>query len=345
MHIFQVGAGSGGMAVLDLVARDPRVTRVTLIEPDTYAPHNVYRHLFPPSGVGRLKADLAAEWVCATRPDIAFHTLAADITDPLRQDEFARLAAECALGICAADNETAKFAFDALMRAAGKPWTLGEVLSGGIGGWVHRFVPGGPCYGCVASHLQREVVEHPTEPPPDYSDPNAAHAQATIPASKASIGVIAGLHALVTLEMLGEEGPTPPAPHPSGRGEEEPTPSPSSPSPALSAELLAGRGKGGEQDLRSSETSGESEEVSRAFTPSLQGGGWGVGSSASSPDFTSLLFSLQAVPGVFEVAYRSHRLRIPRAPHCLTCGAPAQAPTGDALDAAVDDALARLGAR
>lgn len=266
MHLFQVGAGSGGMAVLDLVARDPRVTRVTLVEPDVYAPHNVHRHMFPPAAVGRLKAELAAEWVRAIRPDVAFAALVADITDPARAAEFARRAADCDIGICAADNEAAKFAFDALMRAAGKPWTLGEVLSGGIGGWVHRFAPGGACYGCVASHLQREVTEQPTGPPPDYSDPDAAQVQATIPASKASIAVIAGLHALVTME--------------------EPT-----------------------------------------------------------PDFTSLLFSLAVVPGVFEVAYRPHRLRIPRSPTCLTCGTPAPTPTGDALDAAVDDALARLGAR
>ena len=63
------------------------------------------------------------------------------------------------------------------------------------------------------------------------------------------------------------------------------------------------------------------------------------------PDFTSLLLSLQVVPGVFDVAYRAHRLRIVRSPTCLTCGTPAPVPTGEALDAAVDDALARLGAR
>ena len=82
MQLFQVGAGSGGMAVLDLVARDPRVTRVTLVEPDVYAPHNVYRHLFPPSAVGKLKAELAAEWVRAIRPDGAFTAVVADVTDP-----------------------------------------------------------------------------------------------------------------------------------------------------------------------------------------------------------------------------------------------------------------------
>jgi len=48
--------------------------------------------------------------------------------------------------------------FDAVMRRHQKPWTLGEVLAGGIGGFVHWFVPAGPCYGCVASHLQRSVA-------------------------------------------------------------------------------------------------------------------------------------------------------------------------------------------
>ena len=69
------------------------------------------------------------------------------------------------IGVCAADNEPAKYHWDALMRRHGKPWTLGEVLSGGIGGFVHWFVPGGPCYGCVASHLQRSVtVDKPNAP-------------------------------------------------------------------------------------------------------------------------------------------------------------------------------------
>jgi hypothetical protein len=38
------------------------------------------------------------------------------------------------VGDCAADNEKAKYHFDALMRRHGRPWTLGEVLSGGIDG-------------------------------------------------------------------------------------------------------------------------------------------------------------------------------------------------------------------
>jgi len=209
VHILQVGAGSGGAVVLDLLTREPRVNRVSLVEFDVYEKHNVHRHLFPPSGVGRLKAELAVEWVRGFRSDLVVEPVIADITDPNRQAEFAQLAAECDIGVCAVDNEQAKYAFDALMRTAGKPWTLGEVLSGGIGGWVHRFVPGGPCYGCVASHLQREVKEEQDAPPPDYSNPGGAIPETTIPANKASIGVIASLHAVATLELLAKaEGET-----------------------------------------------------------------------------------------------------------------------------------------
>lgn len=267
MTIFQVGAGSGGIVVLDLLARDPRVTRVALVEPDVYAPHNVHRHVFPPSAAGRLKADLTVEWLKDRRPDITIETYPHDLTDPALHQAFENLAAACDIGVCAVDNEPAKYAFDALMRKAGKPWTLGEVLSGGIGGWVHRFSPDGPCYGCVASHLQRTVAEAPASPPPDYSNPGAAVTETTVPASRASINLIASFHALVTLDILDQ----------------------------------------------------------------------------TTADFTSLLFTLKRVPGVFDDAYRPFRLRVPKSPGCLFCSAVPVPHTGEDLDVALDQALARLG--
>lgn len=205
MHVFQVGAGSGGIVVLDLLARDERVSGITLVEPDVYSARNVHRHLFPESAVGRLKADLAAEWVHQRRADLRVNTIVADLTERDRAAEFRAAIAGCAVGVCAVDNEPAKYAFDAIMRDTNKPWTLGEVLSGGIGGWVHRFTPGGACYGCVASRLQREVTEAPPAPGPDYSAPGAPVPEVAIPASRASIAFIAALHAAVTLDLLAGE--------------------------------------------------------------------------------------------------------------------------------------------
>lgn len=197
------------MPVLDLVARDERITRITLVEPDVYKPHNVVRHLFRTSDVGRPKGELAAEWLRERRPDLTVEVIAADLLDPKRQACFRELAAECDVGVCAVDNEPAKYHFDALMRQAGKPWTLGEVLSGGIGGWVHRFELGGPCYGCVASFLQRSVTDAPPTPAPDYSAPGGPVAETTVPAGKAAISAIASLHALLTLNLLDGESAAP----------------------------------------------------------------------------------------------------------------------------------------
>src|SRR5437660_8854476 len=87
------------------------------------------------------------------------------------------------------------------MRRHRRPWTLGEVLSGGIGGFVHWFTPDGPCYGCVASHLQRTMAVE-KETAPDYSQPDGPAPETNIPASAASIHAIASLHALVTLALL-----------------------------------------------------------------------------------------------------------------------------------------------
>ena len=202
-HLLQVGAGSGGMPVLDLVCRDPRITRVTLIEPDVYKTHNVERHLFPLAAVGQPKAELARRWLKERRPDLDVHILIHDLFDANAAAAVEQAAHLADLGVCAADNEHAKLHWDALMRRHGKPWTLGEVLSGGIGGFVHWFVPGGPCYGCVASHLQRSVaVDKPKAP--DYSQPGNLVQETTVPASKASIAVIAALHAQITLQLLAD---------------------------------------------------------------------------------------------------------------------------------------------
>ena len=285
-HLFQVGVGSGGMVVLDLIARERELGRVTLVDPDLYAERNVYRHIFPPKEVGRLKVDLAAEYLRERRPELRITTLAANITDASRQDEFTRIVSECDLGVCAVDNESAKYAFDALMRTHSKPWTLGEVLSGGIGGWVHRFFPNGACYGCVASHLQRTVTEAPQGPAPDYANPISAIAETTVPASKASIEAIASLHALLTLELLKD--------------------------------------------------SKQPEALSQPQTGEAQ---------VQTDLFTSLLFTLQRVPGVFEEALRTYRFRIPRAPGCLICSIKSISQTsesGEGLDVALDQALDRL---
>lgn len=202
--LIQVGTGSGGMAVLDLIGRDPRIKSVLLIEPDIYKQHNVVRHYFTADRCGQLKVELAANWLKERRPDLKIETLKADLCDPLHAGNIDQMILQADIGVCAVDNDKAKMHWDWLMRKHGKPWTLGEVLAGGIGGFVHMFVPGGPCYGCVMSHLQREVKTNDA-PAPDYSAPHHSVPEVSIPASMASIHAIASIHSLATLALLGDE--------------------------------------------------------------------------------------------------------------------------------------------
>src|ERR1700722_8653238 len=113
VHLLQIGAGSGGMPVLDMLVRDPRIQRVTLIEPDVYKPHNVERHLFPLGAVGQLKGELSETWLKERRPELDVRLLCCDLCDPLWAERIDEAAESADLGVCAADNEQAKYHWDA----------------------------------------------------------------------------------------------------------------------------------------------------------------------------------------------------------------------------------------
>ena len=204
--LLQVGFGSGGMAVLDLLCRDARLTHFTLIEPDAYEAHNAARHYFPPSMAGRPKIELAAEHVRRFRPDAELALFPVDLMDADRAAVIAEAFAACDLAVCAVDREPPKFFFNDLCLRFRKAWTLGEVLSGGIGGWLHLFAPGGACYGCASSALRRTVTVE-TAPPPDYSHPDGANAETRVPASMASVHAVASWQALATLNILDNPPP------------------------------------------------------------------------------------------------------------------------------------------
>ena len=102
--------------MLDLLCRDPHVTAVTLIEPDMYKPHNVERHYFGPEAVGNFKAELAEDWLKERRPELHVRTLICDVMAPADQAEIREAIAAADLGVCAVDQEPAKYQWNWLMR-------------------------------------------------------------------------------------------------------------------------------------------------------------------------------------------------------------------------------------
>jgi hypothetical protein len=201
-HLIQVGLGSGGMAVLDMVLKDQRISKCTLIEPDVFKQHNLQRHLFGIDALGFSKAKKASDWVKNRRPDLDLQVFSSTLQECSKEQVFQPDSNEIPIGICAVDNEPAKYHWCSWMREQNVFWTLGEVLSGGIGGFVHVFSPSGPCYGCVCSHLKREGPMDGPEEKSDYSQPTSENPKMRISATFSSIMHIASIHALKTLEML-----------------------------------------------------------------------------------------------------------------------------------------------
>src|SRR5262245_40145979 len=99
-HLFQIGAGSGGLASSELVCRDLRIDHLTLVEPDIYQEHNVIRHAFPRSGIGKSKAELAATWLRDRRPELPVDCLACNLLDPTFANLIDRAVQSCDIGIC-----------------------------------------------------------------------------------------------------------------------------------------------------------------------------------------------------------------------------------------------------
>ena len=201
-HLVQVGLGSGGMSVIDMLVRDMRISKLTLIEPDILKPHNLARHLLSADYVGKSKLLSAVQWLKVRNSNLEIISINAFLQDPEKQEQINYAIRGADFGVCAVDNEEAKYHWCSLMRQHGIPWTLGEVLSGGIGGFVHTFVPGGPCYACACTYLKREGPKDSKDSKPDYSNPTGDVEEVRIPASFASIQTIASLHALATMELL-----------------------------------------------------------------------------------------------------------------------------------------------
>jgi hypothetical protein len=61
------------------------------------------------------------------------------------------------------------------------------------------------------------------------------------------------------------------------------------------------------------------------------------------PRFTTLLWALRRVPGMFDEPFRPYRFRVARAADCLICQARPTPSSAEELDVALDQALARLG--
>ena len=201
-HLVVAGVGSGGSLALEAMATDPTLGALTLVDHDRLEAPNVQRHVGGIAQVGAFKTDVVRKRLLELRPELAITTHTLDITTVEGEAALREALARADAALCGIDVEPAKLAFNALCLEHGTPWTLGEVLAGGVGGLVHLYRPGSSgCYGCVHAFLGRTIQERP--PQADYAAlDHGLPAVTRIPASKASVAFIAAMQALETLKLL-----------------------------------------------------------------------------------------------------------------------------------------------
>lgn len=159
-HVVLVGAGSIGSAAARELAQFG-VGRLSLVDPDRLAWHNLVRHTLPSRHVGRYKTEALAEELRDRWPDLQVESYAFDIA--ANTDLFRPLVDDADLVLCAADGVAARRVVSNTARIARTDAVLACVLMDGELGEVLRLrsasrrLPAVPpcCPGCQWGRRRR----------------------------------------------------------------------------------------------------------------------------------------------------------------------------------------------
>ncbi len=201
-----VGLGSGGFPVMQHLAMSGW-RRFTLIDPDKLESVNLVKHPGLRKDQGRLKIDIAAEWLADRNPHSEVAVDPRDIRD-LGEPERNRLAEWSDLIVSATDSNPVRHMINDLCVRTQTPMTVGLVHRGGTGGTVMAFRPGiSGCYMCL------ETVSEGLEGlPTDQDYPQSQEEQDMIygrgqrnyalAGLSADIAIVSAIHAQASIAQL-----------------------------------------------------------------------------------------------------------------------------------------------
>jgi molybdopterin/thiamine biosynthesis adenylyltransferase len=121
-----VGAGGNiGSHLVPLLARQPELGRLTLIDPDLYEPANICSQAVAPRDVGRAKARVQAARARRIRPELAVEAIVAAV----EQVPLGRLRASWI--VACLDSRRARQVVNQAARRLGQPWIDAGVAASG----------------------------------------------------------------------------------------------------------------------------------------------------------------------------------------------------------------------
>lgn len=201
-----IGLGSGGFPVMQHLAMSGW-HRFTLIDHDALESVNLVKHPALRKDLGRLKVDIAAEWLADRNPGSEVTALAADFL-ALPAADVSKIMAESDLVVSATDSNEARNVINELCVRTRTPMTIGLVHRGGTGGTVMAYRPDrSGCYTCL-----QDVADGLDDLPSDYDLPVTREeseqvygrgiASYGIAGLSADIALIAAILAQVTVREL-----------------------------------------------------------------------------------------------------------------------------------------------
>ena len=203
-----LGVGSGGARVAEEAIRFGIGTILLADLPnERMEEHNIIRHPLGYSSLGRLKVEALRERLLDINPECKVETYGLDVAKD--SDELEALATRATQIHMCTDNEPSKHSVNQVCVRLGIPMFFGAVFDGGCGGEAGRIIPGGACYACIASFLNRSgrFDENKVENF-DYTNPNQDQYRST-PALNIDIAQITLIQArLGLLTMLAKTDPS-----------------------------------------------------------------------------------------------------------------------------------------
>lgn len=198
-RIVIVGLGSGGFPVMQHLAMSGW-WRFTVIDPDKLESVNLVKHPGLRKDQGRLKVDIASEWLSDRNSRSEVVTVSRDIRD-LDELEMTRLAEGADLIVSATDSNAVRHMINDLCVRTETAMTIGLVHRGGTGGTVMAFRPGiSGCYACLES-----VAEGLEGLPTDQDYPQVEQDMPygrTAAGLSADIAIVSAIHAQVSIAQL-----------------------------------------------------------------------------------------------------------------------------------------------
>ncbi|MCX5204126.1 ThiF family adenylyltransferase [Streptomyces sp. NBC_00237] len=202
-----VGLGSGGAVVLERLAMSG-IGRWSLYDPDVLEPVNLVKHPGRRSDLGRLKTEIAREWLLDRNPAAHVDRVGGDV---MSDGGFPEDVASADLVVCAVDTPSARSFVNKVCVEQQTMCVFGSVFRTGLGGEVYAYLPGeSGCHDCLHRHNfeQGNDIENFLELTDEETKRIYGLGESDFTASglPADISVVASFHAHYVLSLLAGAG-------------------------------------------------------------------------------------------------------------------------------------------